>query len=63
MKTFSEVGMYPDLYLIEKSCLGGRGNGKAGWTSNAQITSNKNTKIQVPEVRNTGGNSIILINI
>lgn len=39
------------------------GNGKAGWTLNAQITSNKNTKIQVPEVRNTGGNSITLINI
>lgn len=47
----------------QEKLFGGMGNGKAGWTSNAQITSNKNTKIQVPEVRNTGGNSITLINI
>jgi len=39
------------------------GDGEAGWTLNAQISSNKNTEIQVPEVRNTGGNSITLINI
>lgn len=39
------------------------GDRDAGWTLNAQISSNKNTEIQVPEVRNTGGNSITLINI
>lgn len=39
------------------------GDGEAGWTLNEQISYNKNTEIQVPEVRNTGGNLITLINI
>lgn len=38
MQTFSEASMYPDLYLIKKSCLGsGGGEGRLGFKCTNQF--------------------------